>query len=144
MRRAPGAIVEDMRVSVAMLLVIVATPTVFVGACTSSPDSPDSADADAETNGCVTDSQDCRVNGPLSCCNGACVNEQNDPFNCGACGVRCSEPSSMCLNGHCSAPTCQPACAAGTQCCLVNSAGPAEPPSCRPGTGCPVGCPACT
>ena len=69
--------------------------------------------------------------------------QENDPLNCGGCGVRCSPPTSMC-HGDCIVPTCAPACDAGSQCCLVNTAGPAQPPACYPGATCPLGCPSCT
>ena len=39
--------------------------------------------------------------GSETSCNGACVNEQTDPNNCGACGHSC-------LGGACSAGQCQP------------------------------------
>jgi hypothetical protein len=79
----------------------------------------------------------------LKCCAGACVYEQNDPLNCGGCGIVCSGEASMCLGGHCVKPTCAPACAAGQTCCQVDGPGPSGPPRCVDGPTCPIGCPAC-
>ena len=82
--------------------------------------------------------------GPLlQCCSASCVNEQNDPLNCGGCGVTCSGETSMCLGGHCVKPTCEPTCGAGQSCCQVDGPGPSGPPRCVDGPTCPVGCPAC-
>ena len=92
------------------------------------------------------------------CCGGFCVNLQNDPFNCGACGKMCEGNTSFCLNGTCQAPTCLAPilCGAGSFCCgnsccsQASSAairqGPAGgiPPTCfTPGKEtptCPQGC----
>ncbi len=79
----------------------------------------------------------------LTCCADACVNEKNDPLNCGACGKRCDGANSMCLQGQCVAPTCAPSCSAAQSCCLVNGPGPTAPPRCVDGPTCPVGCPGC-
>jgi hypothetical protein len=35
---------------------------------------------------------------PQVACNGTCVDLQNDPMNCGQCGVRCC---ASCVNGSC-------------------------------------------
>ena len=80
--------------------------------------------------------------GGLRCCDGACVNEGNDPFNCGGCGVRCAAPSSMCAGGHCGTPLCAPGCVAGQTCCELDGPGPTRI-QCVAGSTCPVGCPLC-
>jgi hypothetical protein len=79
----------------------------------------------------------------LKCCAGACVYEQNDPLNCGGCGVVCSGETSMCEGGHCIKPTCAPACGAGQSCCQIDGPGPSGPPRCVDGPTCPIGCPLC-
>jgi hypothetical protein len=79
----------------------------------------------------------------LKCCNNACVNENNDPLNCGGCGTHCTGSASMCLGGACQVPTCQPACASGQVCCDIPGPGPSQPPKCEQGPTCPVGCPLC-
>lgn len=40
--------------------------------------------------------------GNLTCCNGTCVNADNDPFNCGSCGTKC-----VGMKGYCDG-TCKP------------------------------------
>lgn len=90
------------------------------------------------------------------CCGGACVNTNNDPLNCGACGVRCTGATSFCA-GQCMAPDCRMdagACGPGSTCCgntccgadqfCCNVEGPVggQPPVCHAkdaGT-CPQGC----
>jgi len=44
--------------------------------------------------------QECTGNLP-NCCNGVCVNYENDHLNCGSCGNSCSD-GLICLNGVCS------------------------------------------
>lgn len=96
----------------------------------------------------------------LSCCNGQCVNLQNDIHNCSACNVACTGTQNFCDNGKCAAAPCKltescPAkdmtccgsacCKAGQLCCNVQMGGPSGGPICAdPVNGtCPVGCPAC-
>ncbi len=53
----------------------------------------------------------------LSCCNGGCLDEANDPSNCGGCGNVCQ--SGLCIGGICQ-PTagCETTgCALGDACC---------------------------
>jgi hypothetical protein len=85
------------------------------------------------------------------CCAGHCVNEYNDPFNCGKCGMACAQ-GTYCTGGQCIKPPCQTVCG-GAQCCdaLCCTAGqlccdPQGPQSLGPvcttpvnGT-CPMGC----
>jgi len=78
----------------------------------------------------------------LVCCNGACVNTNNDPHNCSGCGLACTSQQ-MCLGGSCAASQCQPACTSGQTCCEIDGPGPSGPPTCEQGDGCPVGCPLC-
>ncbi len=79
----------------------------------------------------------------LECCGDQCVNQTNDPNNCGGCGTVCSGSKSMCLGGSCQAQTCQPACGDGFKCCDLQGPGPSGPPKCVAGQTCPVGCPSC-
>jgi len=93
----------------------------------------------------------------FSCCNGGCVNTDNDIHNCGGCGVTCTGPSPFCAGGSCGTPPCEvtgcgasstccdtQCCGAGQLCCDVP--GPVQgPPRCTdPDNGtCPKGCPQC-
>ncbi len=64
---------------------------------------------------CVAPTSACLMNGsgqwvcsppctpPLVACNGQCVDLQNDPLNCGACGKIC--PSNICVAGVCQGST---------------------------------------
>jgi len=88
------------------------------------------------------------------CCDGACVNEDNDPHHCGGCGTACSG-TDVCASGMCTTPPCStfdcPAgetccggscCTAGEICCLDE--GPVEAYVCFMPTAaqptCPAGC----
>jgi Chaperone of endosialidase/Stigma-specific protein, Stig1 len=54
------------------------------------------------------------------CCGGACANLDNDPMNCGTCGMRCEGASNLCSGGTCVPPPCSAAagvCAANSFCC---------------------------
>ena len=98
-------------------------------------------DAGPDSGGGACDGGACGIG--LQCCGGACKNEMNDPLNCGKCGQVCTGSNPMCIAGHCEAQTCAPRCSDLQVCCLVEQGGPSSPPSCYPGTTCPVGCPAC-
>jgi hypothetical protein len=52
------------------------------------------------------------------CCNGTCVNPDNDPFNCGACGVQCTGSTPFC-SGSCQPAQCSAnhGCDIGLECC---------------------------
>ncbi len=106
-----------------------------------TPDSGGGTDSGADSGGGPCDAGACAPG--LACCGDACINEQNDPLNCGGCGTKCEGKTSMCLNGKCQAPTCKPACAGGDVCCEIQGPGPSGPPKCEPGPTCPVGCPLC-
>ncbi len=92
-----------------------------------------------------------------TCCGTSCVNVQNDPFNCGACGRRCEGSDSYCASGTCQQPPCSgvqlcnqnstccgsSCCPAGDLCC--DSQGPVSGfPTCHHPTAlaptCPTGC----
>jgi hypothetical protein len=53
------------------------------------------------------------------CCDGACVNLQNDPFNCGKCGNVCPASAPSCFDGTCGHASCDANifCMGGTTCC---------------------------
>lgn len=69
----------------------------------------------------------------LSLCNGACVDEQTDGNNCGACGVACSV-GTMCSGGTCPTVCGDATCNALETCatCAVDCG--ACPPTCGDGT----------
>jgi len=118
----------------------------FLAACGGTTTSIDGG-ADAMTDGTSSDANafdaaSCTSQG-LMACNDTCVNVQNDPHNCGSCNAPCSGGATMCLNGACVPPTCNPACGAGLQCCQIFGPGPSGPPQCEDGGTCPVGCPLC-
>ena len=94
----------------------------------------------------------------LACCGGKCVNEGNDPRNCGACGVTCSGATPFCAGGCKPAPCEQDAAACGGgSCCGAQCCGQGElccqleqgvwTTQCYALTSsqdtCPVGCPMC-
>jgi hypothetical protein len=63
-----------------------------------------------------------------TCCGGACLNLQNDPFNCGKCGNVCPATAPFCGAGTCTHPTCDAnvicigtATCCGSMCCGVGS-----------------------
>jgi len=90
------------------------------------------------------------------CCDGACVNPNNDILNCGGCGQSCTGPAPFC-SGTCGMAPCSMASCAnqalccGDQCCgagqlCCNVPGPVDTgPRCTdPVAGtCPKGCPEC-
>jgi len=94
-----------------------------------------------------------------TCCDGGCVNPQNDPMNCGKCGVHCSGATPLCSGGTCQPAPCSPTagvcapnsiccgsacCAAGDLCCETEGPVAGGPPTCfTPTTSqptCPQGC----
>ncbi len=55
--------------------------------------------------------------GGQTTCSGACVDEETDPNNCGACGTPCSGATPVCFNGSCAANrSCAPGGAGMTDC----------------------------
>jgi hypothetical protein len=42
----------------------------------------------------------------LACCNGACVNTNNDPYRCGGCDKVCPHDKFFCSAGQCGTPPC--------------------------------------
>jgi hypothetical protein len=92
-----------------------------------------------------------------ACCGGACVNENNDPMNCGKCGTRCEGAKNLCSGGTCVQPTCSGmavcpsanccgsgCCLAGQLCCEAQGSVAGGEPSCFTPTAdqktCPQGC----
>jgi hypothetical protein len=90
------------------------------------------------------------------CCSGACVNLDNNPDNCGACGTHCTGSTPYC-DGTCKpipcgrdGGTCSNGTCCGSDCCAPNqicckSEGPQSgPPVCFTPAGsdttCPAGC----
>lgn len=88
------------------------------------------------------------------CCGDRCINTNNDPLHCGACGNKCPADKPFCSGGSCQQPPCEKmgcdtgrccgtmCCGAGQICCNVE--GPIsgiigchtpspEQPSCPPG-----------
>jgi hypothetical protein len=54
----------------------------------------------------------------LSCCNGTCVNLNNDINNCGECAKVCPGANPFCDNGTCGKPPCSgSACSSAQTCC---------------------------
>ena len=111
---------------------------------------PDSGVGDAS----VTCSPACGFG--RQCCNGACVNLDNNNENCGACGTRCGGSTPYC-DGTCKplpcgreGGTCNNGTCCGAECCAPNqicckSEGPISgPPTCVTPTAqqpaCPAGC----
>src|SRR5450432_3093056 len=83
----------------------------------ASKDSPTSDGPFADSGGGACDGGTCTFG--LQCCSDSCVNEMNDPLNCGGCGTHCSGAKPMCLGGSCQAQTCQPTCGDGHVCCDI-------------------------
>ncbi len=57
--------------------------------------------------------------GGLTCCDGVCVNVDNDVHNCGMCFKNCPGPHAFCDTGSCDQAPCamQTGCEAGSFCC---------------------------
>jgi hypothetical protein len=119
-------------------------------------DAPASGDAASDGAG-GGDSDSCGgCRAGLQCCNGQCVNEDNDPNNCGGCGVVCMGATPYC-DGTCQANPCKDdagtcgsqtccgtACCKAGQICCKGENGVSGAPSCNTPTpgmpACPVGC----
>jgi len=94
----------------------------------------------------------------FKCCDGRCVNPNNDILNCGTCGTTCAGPNPYCNHGTCGSPPCEgTACSGGTTCCgteccgggelccTVTILGPERTDCFQPVNGsCPPGCTGCT
>ncbi len=96
-----------------------------------------------------------------TCCGSACVNTDNDPHNCGGCGVTCTGSKSYCGSGTCTEPPCtrpggscdadggsgsccgSQCCGAGQLCCADEGPVSGEPTCFSPTAEqptCPQGC----
>lgn len=60
-----------------------------------------------------------------TCCDRHCVNLDNDPQNCGRCGVKCAA-GTYCTNGACVVPECQTSCSSAGTCCGAECCGPGQ------------------
>jgi hypothetical protein len=92
------------------------------------------------------------------CCEGKCVNPNNDIHNCGMCGHTCKVAPPYCDMGKCGTPPCENltcsttstccgdnCCTAGELCCNIPGPVVTNSPTCAPpvdGT-CPGGCTGC-
>jgi hypothetical protein len=76
------------------------------------------------------------------CCGSACVNPDNDPFNCGACGVKCTGGTPYC-DGSCKPDACTN-CTPDQICCKSEGPVGGAAPTCYTPTPaqptCGVGC----
>jgi hypothetical protein len=84
----------------------------------------------------------------FTCCGTQCINPNNDPHNCGGCGIVCSgatpceQDAAACGGGSCCGQQC---CGQGQLCCLLEQ-GPWFTQCYTPtggATSCPAGCPQC-
>jgi hypothetical protein len=91
----------------------------------SEPDG--SLDSGGSTSGDGTCKYTCSgIGAGFICCQGSCRNGQNDPTNCGGCGVACG-PGTYC-NGSCQPLACDAGttCDAGTSCCGTSCCSPGQ------------------
>lgn len=124
------------------------------GADTGGADADDDASGDAggDDGGSVCDPE-CDTG--RTCCDGVCVNTENDPRHCGGCGATCEGADNFCTGGSCEPIPCEGDCTdpevcCGTVCCgdgqiCCDPQGPVDRgPTCvdpDPDTGvCPQGC----
>ncbi len=111
----------------------------MAGTCQDLPCDP----ACAEGEVCDVGSATCQCAGGASCgasetcCTDGCQDTQNDPMNCGGCGVACP-PGQVCTEGGCGAVPCDPPCGPGLTCndgvCGCGTGGP-----CTAGQSCCAG-----
>src|SRR6185295_5926662 len=91
----------------------------------------------------------------FTCCDGVCVNENNDILNCGVCGKKCEGTHPYCDLGKCGMPPCEgvpcaatlfccgaSCCQAGELCCTVPSSLATGAKCTKPTDmgSCPAGC----
>ncbi len=74
----------------------------------------DGSTADAAKDGPTGGGCTCQTG--RMCCNAKCVNTDNDPQNCGGCGLICSGTTPYC-DGVCKVSPCMPRCMQGQICC---------------------------
>jgi len=91
------------------------------GACTASADCPPGIACDLAAQRCENNNGQACVQGSQclggSCCADRCASVANDPTNCGACGINCTNPHGT---TSCGAGQCQPSCAFGFADCNGN------------------------
>ena len=77
-----------------------------------------SGSAGTAGSGGATCAPDCAKAGN-TCCNGVCVNTDNDIHNCGTCGTTCDQSPAFCAMGTCGKPPCMTTqdCGVGNACC---------------------------
>ena len=95
-------------------------------------DGPNDGGGDVKTDGPNDGSVMCEAG--LHDCNGKCVNEGNDPNNCGACGKVCPAPDAGMATASCggSPPTCGFMCASGYHSCNGKCLSDGDDPSSDP------------
>ncbi|HTQ47062.1 MAG TPA: hypothetical protein VMI75_30110, partial [Polyangiaceae bacterium] len=95
-------------------------------------DGPNDGGGDVKTDGPNDGSEMCEAG--LHDCNGKCVNEGNDPNNCGACGKVCPAPDAGMATASCggSPPTCGFMCASGYHSCNGKCLSDGDDPSSDP------------
>jgi hypothetical protein len=95
--------------------------------CGPNCDACDEAVADGCLHGTCSCGDQAACTGSDICCNGECLDGDNDAENCGACGVKCADGMQNADNPHCTDGACtHDACTAGFLDCDANTANGCE------------------